>query len=294
MDMRRCSLCPRSCGVDRASGEVGFCGAPAATVIASVAPHFGEEPALVGRRGSGTIFLSGCSLGCPFCQNADISHAVTGTPVTIAGAAEIMLEIEHAGCANVNLVTPTHAASDLAESIRLARSRGLALPVVWNCGGYESVETLRALDGLVDIYMPDFKFWDPDRAEEILGLRDYPAVAREAHREMFRQVGDLRVDDDGLASRGLLVRHLVMPGGIADGRSIVDFLADTISPRTVVNVMEQYRPAFRAAGFPAIDRRTSRDEWREVRERARTRGLRLADAPLAPTMEEHDERGHDA
>ena len=289
MDTRSCDLCPRLCTVDRPSGELGFCGAPSATIIASVAPHFGEEPVLVGRRGSGTIFLSGCSLGCPFCQNADISHDVVGTPVSAVGAAEIMLEIERAGCVNVNLVTPTHFAQDLAEAIGIARSRGLAVPVVWNCGGYESLETLRDLDGLVEIYMPDFKYWDPVRAGEILGLRDYPAVAREAHREMFRQVGDLRVGPDGVATRGLLVRHLVMPGGVAEGKSIVDFLADEISPETAVNVMEQYRPAFRAAEHPAIDRRTSREEWRAVRDHARERGLRLADSALSPTTEDVDE-----
>jgi putative pyruvate formate lyase activating enzyme len=272
----RCFLCPRACGADREAGETGVCGAPAEIVVASAGPHFGEESVLVGPGGSGTIFLSGCSLRCPYCQNADIAHAVRGAPLDAAEAATLMLRLAASGCANVNLVTPTHFAAPLADAIREARRRGLAVPVVWNCGGYESLATLRTLEGLVEIYMPDFKLWDPERAARLLDAPDYPAVAREAILEMQRQVGDLRTGPDGLARQGLLVRHLVMPGGAADGAAIVDFLADEVSPRTYVNVMEQYRPAHRAHEHPDIDRRPTRDEIEAVREHARTRGLRLA------------------
>jgi putative pyruvate formate lyase activating enzyme len=270
-----CNLCPRACDARRTAGEIGVCGAPADIVVASASPHFGEEPVLVGRGGSGTIFLSGCSLRCPFCQNADISHEIRGRVLEVPEVADLMLALEAAGCANVNLVTPTHFADLLSDAIREARRRGLAVPVVWNCGGYETLETLRGLEGLVEIYMPDFKLWDPDRAEALLGARDYPERAREAMREMHRQVGDLRTPG-GVATQGLLVRHLAMPGGVDDGRAILDFLADEISPRTAVNVMEQYHPAFRASEYADVDRRPTHAEWSSLREHALSRGLPLA------------------
>jgi putative pyruvate formate lyase activating enzyme len=271
-----CGLCPRNCDADREAGETGVCGAPATAVVSSVAPHFGEESVLVGRGGSGTIFLSGCPLRCPFCQNADISHSVSGVAVDVPDMADLMLRLERGGGSNVNFVTPTHVSEVLADAIREARRLGLGIPVVYNCGGYESVETLRTMEGLVEIYMPDFKFWDPERSARLLDAPDYPEVAREALREMHRQVGDLSIDASGLARQGVLVRHLVMPGGAEEGCRIMDFLADEVSPLTYVNVMDQYRPTFRASRFPEIDRRPTHAEWRRVFDHARERGLRLA------------------
>jgi putative pyruvate formate lyase activating enzyme len=272
---RDCRLCPRRCGVDRTAGEVGFCGIGADLVIGSVGPHFGEEDVLVGQGGSGTIFLAGCNLLCLFCQNADLSHQRSGRPFTVDECAAAMLALERHGCHNVNFVTPTHVTPLVAAAIRRARLAGLRVPIVYNCGGYESLETLRTLEGLIEIYMPDFKFWTPARAADLADAPDYPPVARQALLEMHRQTGDLAVER-GLATRGLLVRHLVMPGGVEDGLAIVDFLADEVSPHTYLNVMGQYRPCHRARGVPGLDRYPTRKEFSEVYARAETRGLRLA------------------
>jgi len=279
--LRQCVLCPRNCRVDRRAGERGFCGAPADPVVASAGPHFGEEPCLVGRGGSGTIFLAGCNLRCVFCQNFDISHAIVGEAMGPPQVARLMLALESRGCENINFVTPTHVAPALAEAIVLARGRGLRVPVVWNCGGYESVEVLRGLEGLVEIYMPDFKFACRESADRYCGAPDYPERAREALREMHRQVGDLRVED-GVARRGLLVRHLVMPGGLAETRQVLEFLA-SLSLRTRVNVMGQYRLAGLVLrpeggrGWAAIARRPTPDEVAEARRLAIGLGLRLAE-----------------
>jgi len=272
---RACRLCPRGCGVDRTAGEVGFCGIGADLVVGSVGPHFGEEDVLVGSGGSGTIFLAGCNLLCLFCQNADLSHGRRGRVFTADECAAAMLMLERGGCHNVNFVTPTHVAPLVAEAIRRARAAGLRVPIVYNCGGYESVAALRALEGLVEVYMPDFKFWDSTRAAAACNAPDYPEAARAAVLEMHRQVGDLEITD-GLATRGLLVRHLVMPGGVEEGVAIVDFLADEVSSNTYVNVMPQYRPCHRARGVPGLDRYPTRQEFRRVVEHAEARGLRLA------------------
>jgi len=273
---RACRLCPRACRVDRASGETGFCGIGADLVIGSVGAHFGEEDVLVGSGGSGTIFLAGCNLLCRFCQNADLSHGRHGRVYSIDECAATMLALERAGCHNVNVVTPTHVAPLIVEAIRQARGGGLSVPVVYNCGGYESLSTLRLLDGLVDVYMPDFKFWNSARAAALCRAPDYPAVARDALREMHRQVGDLLVAG-GLVRRGLLVRHLVMPGGADDGAAIMDFLADEVSADTYVNVMGQYRPCYEARACAGLDRPPSRAEFRRVCDHAAARGLRLAE-----------------
>jgi len=267
--------------VDRPAGERGTCGAPAEPVVASAGPHFGEEPCLVGRGGSGTIFLAGCNLRCVFCQNFDISHSIVGEAMDAVALARLMLALEGHGCENINFVTPTHVAPALAAAIVEARGRGLRVPIVWNSGGYESVEVLRLLEGLVEIYMPDFKFIRPESAERYLAAADYPERARKALREMHRQVGDLVVED-GVARRGLLVRHLVMPGGLEESREILDFLA-SLSPRTRVNVMDQYRPAGLVAGlegrsrFPELAKRSALADVSEARASARRLGLRLAD-----------------
>ena len=278
--MSPCRLCPRECGVDRAAGERGFCLAGAEATVASVGPHFGEEPCLVGKGGSGTIFLAGCNLGCVFCQNLDISHALSGRTMDAAALAEAMLGLEGRGCENVNLVTPTHVAPALAEAIVEARRRGLKVPVVWNSSGYESVEMLRLAEGLVEIYMPDLKFSRTESAERYCGAPDYPERARAALGEMRRQVGDLALED-GVARRGLLVRHLVMPGGGEETREVLDFLA-TLSPRTCVNVMGQYRPAGRLSDpeprreFEEIARAPTVEEIAAARGYARELGLRPA------------------
>ncbi len=245
--------------------------------VASYGPHFGEEAPLVGLNGSGTVFFSFCSLLCAFCQNYEISHLGEGEEVPAEKLAAVFLGIERIGCHNLNLVTPTHATPQIVEALTLAAARGFSLPVVYNCGGYERVETLRELEGIVDIYMPDIKFLDPEPAARYCGAPDYPDVVRAAVREMHRQVGPLQVDRRGIAARGLLVRHLVMPGDIPGTRRVIDFLADEIGDDVYLNLMDQYRPCGRAAEFPGIDRRTAAVEWREAREYALSRGLRRLD-----------------
>jgi len=268
-----CRLCPRDCGVDRTQGH-GYCGAPADLRVASAGPHFGEERPLVGAGGSGTIFLCGCNLKCTFCQNHDISHTVAGASLSVAEFAQLTLSMQERGCENVNFVTPTHYAAPIAEAIGQARVDGLTIPIVWNCGGYEKLESTQALDGLVDIYMPDVKFFDPAACRDFLHAEDYAEVVRAAVREMHRQVGDL-VIRDGVAARGLLVRHLVMPDYLDDSRRILDFLADEISPDTYVNVMAQYHPCWDAHSDPRIDRRPGADEIAAARTYALEKGLRL-------------------
>jgi len=271
-----CRLCPRECRARRAEGELGRCGVGPEPLLASFGPHFGEEPCLVGSGGSGTIFLGGCNLLCLFCQNHDLSHGRAGRSATPAQIAEVMRLLEAGGCENVNFVTPTHSAPALAEAVRLARSSGVAVPVVWNCGGYESVEALRALEGLVEIYMPDLKTLDAEFSRAAFGAADYPERAKEAILEMQRQVGDL-VIEDGVAVRGLLVRHLVMPGMVEDSVRIVEFLAREVSPKACVNVMGQYRPCYRAHELPGLSRRPTHEEVQLARSAALAAGLRLAD-----------------
>lgn len=231
---------------------------------------------MVGRGGSGTIFFAGCNLGCVFCQNHDISHGCYGQAITVSELAEHMLYLQGIGCCNINFVTPTHFAPALAEAITLARGRGLTLPTVYNCGGYEDVEVLKLLEGFIDIYMPDLKFADPAVSEELCQAPDYPQASQAAIREMFRQVGDLQLAN-GTAGRGLLVRHLVMPENQVGSEAILDFLADQISPNTAINVMDQYRPCYMADSYPLIARRPSAQEVRQVKIMAHTRGLRVID-----------------
>jgi len=274
--MRQCRLCPRCCMVRRLDGQTGFCGIEGRLMVSSYGPHYGEEDVLVGRGGSGTIFLTGCNLGCVFCQNFTISHQRRGREVSVPQMAELMLEMERTGCENVNFVTPTHVAPLLLEAIIVARREGLKAPIVYNCGGYESIRMLELLAGHVEIYMPDVKFFDADFARRMTGRDDYPRVVRQALKIMHEQVGDLACDERGLAVRGLLVRHLVMPNHVDDSIAILDFLANEISPNTYVNVMGQYRPEFKAHQFDDISRPLSPDELLKVRRHALTLGLRLA------------------
>jgi putative pyruvate formate lyase activating enzyme len=272
--MNPCILCPRKCKVDRTKAQTGFCGIACLPVVSSVNPHFGEESVLVGSGGSGTIFFAGCNLGCVFCQNFDISHHRHGRRVTIEQLAQSMLELQDYGCSNINFVTPTHVIPAIAAAIELARKGGLTLPTVYNSGGYDSVETLRLLDGFVDIYMPDMKYSDSGAAEELSHAADYWPVNQAAVKEMHHQVGDLEVKN-GLATRGLLVRHLVLPENLAGSFEVIDFLAEEISSSTTINVMAQYRPCYRASAHPKINRRPTLEEIQSVRRYAIQKGLNV-------------------
>ena len=285
--MNPCVLCPRQCKVNRSGstgspsqaksrdkGQVGFCGVAAMPLVSSVGPHFGEESVLVGSGGSGTIFFAGCNLGCIFCQNFDISHHRHGTKVTIEQLAQFMLDLQNYHCININLVTPTHVVATAMAAIELARKKGLALTIVYNTGGYDSVETLKLLEGLVDIYMPDMKYSDSVAAEELSNAPDYPKVNQQAVKEMHSQVGDLQLKN-GLATRGLLVRHLVLPNNLAGSFKIIDFLAEQISNATTINVMDQYRPCYKASSHPKINRRPTLQEIESARRYAIKKGLNV-------------------
>ncbi len=271
---RPCVICPRLCRVDRPEGERGYCGIGALPRVASAGPHYGEEPPLVGRGGSGTIFLAGCNLLCVFCQNYSISHGRSGRSADPARIAQIMLNLQEDGCENINFVTPSHVVPWLMDAVRRARLDGLRLPIVYNCGGYERLEALRLLEGTVDIFMPDAKFWSAGTADRYTDAPDYPERMREALREMQRQVGDLQVED-GIAQRGLLVRHLVMPGLLEESKRILRFIAEEVSPNASVNVMEQYRPMYKACDCPEINRPLRAQEYAEARLFAEKLGLRL-------------------
>jgi putative pyruvate formate lyase activating enzyme len=275
--MNRCTMCPRFCKVNRNAGETGYCRTGRLAVVASYGPHFGEESPLVGRRGSGTIFFSHCNLFCIFCQNHDISHGGEGVAVTAADLAEVMLNLQKRGCHNINLVTPSHVICQILEALPLAIERGLNVPLVYNCGGYDRVTALKLLDGIVDIYMPDFKFWDEKISERLCGAHDYPEKAREAVLEMHRQVGDLEIDEKGIARKGLLVRHLVMPDGLAGTEPILRFIADQVSKNTYVNIMDQYHACGDAVGQPQIGRRITSSEFNAALQTARKVGLTRLD-----------------
>lgn len=271
--LRNCRLCPRRCGVNRTANELGHCGTAAIARVSSATAHFGEEPVLVGSGGSGTIFFSGCNLDCVFCQNHDISHGNEGKlcqPDEIAHMAE---QLVAAGSENVNFVTPTHVAHAVAEAIVVMRAHGVKVPVVYNCGGYESVEVLELLEALVDIYMPDFKYADADAGQKYSGVADYPAIATAALREMYRQVGVLRTNGQGVAKAGVLVRHLVMPNDIAQSAKVIEIVAQA-APGCTINVMGQYRPAYRAVEFTELAEYSSGESIRRLQRYAEQCGLK--------------------
>jgi putative pyruvate formate lyase activating enzyme len=249
------------------------CRTGAQAVVASFGPHFGEESCLVGRRGSGTIFFSWCNLRCQFCQNYDISQLGEGREAEPKEIAAMMLDLQERGCHNINFVTPSHVVPQILAAVSIAAEHGLRLPLVYNTGGYDALISLKLLDGVVDIYMPDVKYADGSLARKHSKVRNYPALNQAAVKEMHRQVGDLVCDDDGIARRGLLVRHLVLPEGIAGTADIVRFLANDISPDTFLNVMEQYRPCFRAQDIPDLNRPITRNEYREALRLAEVAGL---------------------
>jgi len=275
--LEECRLCPRQCAVDRLNGEIGFCKIGRKAKVASFNAHFGEEAPLVGRLGSGTIFFSSCNLRCSFCQNYEISHLEEGAEIEAKDMAAIMIELASRGCHNINLVTPTHVVPQILEALVPAVEHGLSIPIVYNCSGYERVETLKLLRGIIDIYMPDFKFWDQKWADRYCNAPDYREMAVEALKEMHAQVGDLRIDKDGIAERGLLVRHLVMPNGIAGTKQVMEFLANEISAHTYVNVMDQYRPCGTAYQDEYINHRISAKDYSAALQWAKNAGLKRLD-----------------
>lgn len=275
--LEECSLCARKCEVNRMRNEKGVCRTGRLPMVSSFSPHFGEEAPLVGRHGSGAIFITSCNLLCVFCQNWEISHLGEGEEISLEQFALLMLNLQNIGCHNINFVTPTHVVPQILEALSIAIEGGLSVPLVYNTGGYDSIETIKLLDGIFDIYMPDFKYWDEEVAIRLSKAPGYPEIARQAIKEMHRQVGDLTVDSSGIAQRGLLVRHLVLPDGLAGTRDVMRFLAREISPNTYVNIMDQYRPCGEAYKYPPLDRRITAEEYSEAITMAGEEGITRLD-----------------
>ena len=284
-ELEECRVCPRNCGINRLEDEQRVCHTGRHAIVSSAFPHFGEEDCLRGFRGSGTIFFGLCNLRCVFCQNWDISQREDGREMKPEEIANLALELQAVGCHNINFVTLEHVAPQVVEAIAAAVPRGLRIPIVYNTSAYDSLASLELMDGLVDIYMPDFKFWHRESARVLCKAKDYPEVARAAVREMHRQVGDLRFSRDGIARRGLLVRHLVMPGQAEETKAIMQWLADEISTDTYVNIMGQYRPQYQVGEiardgkprYQAIDRRPTRGEMAAAYQAAHNAGLTRLD-----------------
>jgi putative pyruvate formate lyase activating enzyme len=280
LGIERCGVCPRLCKVDRSADQKGLCAIGRQAVVASYFPHFGEENCLRGWNGSGTIFFSGCNLRCVFCQNHDISWEVQGERVTPTRLAEMMLQLQARGCHNINWVTPEHVVPQILEAVPLAVAGGLGLPIIYNTSAYDSLDSLRLMDGIVDVYMPDFKVWSPQAARRYLRRPDYAEVAGEAVKEMHRQVGPLVFDSDGLARRGLLLRHLVMPGMLEETEAVLGFVAEELGPDTYVDLMAQYYPAGLVGrdgrdGYQEIDRHLYQEEYLQAVDVGHELGLRL-------------------
>ncbi len=275
--MKHCVLCPRKCGVDRLKGEKGFCNTTEDAVVAAFDPHFGEESPLVGENGSGTIFFSHCNLLCSFCQNFDISHGGRGRTISSEQLAELMLHLQRTGCHNINFVTPSHVVPQILFATKKAAEKGLDIPLVFNTGGYDRVETLRLLDGVVDIYMPDFKFMDPNVSEKLCNAKDYPGVVKKALIEMHRQVKDLTMDDSGIATKGLLIRHLVLPEEQAGSKAVMRFIRNRISSDTYINIMDQYRPLGPAREDQTLNRPITKREYQTAVKYAMDLGLHRLD-----------------
>jgi putative pyruvate formate lyase activating enzyme len=271
--LEACRLCPNECGVNRFESDNGNCRSGILPKVSSAHRHFGEEPPLVGMFGSGTIFFTNCNLDCKYCQNYDISHQGIGVEVSIQDLAEMMLDLQNVGCHNINLVTPTHFVPQIVDALIIAREKGLQIPLVYNCGGYESVETLKLLDKIIDIYMPDIKYSSNENALKYSGVSDYWDVVREAVKEMHRQVGDLVINYLGIARRGLIIRHLVLPNDIAGSKKVLEFIAKEISIDSYVNIMDQYRPLYLANRYPELNRHITKKEYMEVINYARQIGL---------------------
>jgi putative pyruvate formate lyase activating enzyme len=279
-----CELCPRRCRVNRTEGETGVCRTGRRARVSSHGPHFGEEAVLSGRFGSGTIFFTGCNLLCCFCQNHDISHEGQGEEVSPDELAAMMIDLQNQGVHNINFVSPSHVVPQILEALPLAIEKGLSIPLVYNTGGYDLVKTLELLDGLIDIYMPDYKFSQDIPAIFYCKAPDYPEVIKSALREMHRQVGDLVMNDSNRAVRGLLVRHLVMPGGLAGTREAMRFIADEISHLTYINIMDQYHPCGELEKFPELNRAVTPQEYEEALEATRNAGLARLDNRQRPIL----------
>lgn len=274
-NLKSCAICPRNCGGNRLENEKGFCRTGRYAVVSSSFPHFGEESPLVGRHGSGTIFFSRCNLGCIYCQNYTISHTGEGEGEELKkdAIADLMLKLQKKGCHNINLVTPTHTIAEILEALVIALEKGLDIPIVYNSGGYDSVETLKLLDGIIDIYMPDAKYSDSHKSKEYSAAADYWEVNKKALLEMHRQVGDLKLDREGIAQKGLIIRHLVLPNEISGSFEVLRFIVEKISRNSYVNIMDQYHPCYRAAEFPEINRPVTHQEYRKVIDCAKSAGL---------------------
>jgi len=275
--LENCHLCPRECEVNRLKDEKGVCRTGRLAMVSSYSPHFGEEDPLVGTNGSGAIFMTNCNLLCVFCQNWEVSHLGEGREVSSRNLAGMMIHVQRQGCHNINFVSPTHVVPQILDALQYAIEDGLNVPLVYNTGGYDAVESLKLLDGIFDIYMPDFKFWDPVIASKYLKAPDYPIKARQAIKEMHRQVGDLILDEKGISLQGILLRHLVMPGGLAGTREIMRFIAKEISPNTYVNIMDQYRPCGNAGKYSPIARCITNEEHEEALRAARAEGITRID-----------------
>jgi putative pyruvate formate lyase activating enzyme len=268
-----CCLCGWTCKVNRLEGEKGICQTGKKARVSSYGPHLGEEDPLRGWRGSGTIFFSRCNLRCQYCQNYDISQRDSGEEIEPEDLAAMMLELQEYGCHNINLVSPSHVVAQILAGVSIAAQAGLRLPLVYNTGGYDSMESLELLDGVIDIYMPDMKYASPVIARHYSKIRNYPQINQAAVKEMHRQVGDLQIDNQGIARRGLLVRHLVLPNGLAGTEKIVQYLADEISTNTYLNLMDQYRPAYNARQYPKLNRPINKKEFEQAVQAAHDAGL---------------------
>ena len=275
--LRDCNICAHECGVDRTGGVFGICRTSDRARVSSYGPHFGEEDPLRGWRGSGTIFFSRCNLRCQFCQNYEISQSDSGQEIEPGDLAVIMLELQERGCHNINFVSPSHVVPQIMAGVMIAAQGGLRLPLVYNTGGYDSLRTLELLEGVIDIYMPDMKYASPQTARHYSKIPRYPQVNQAAVKEMHRQVGDLLINQQGIATRGLLVRHLVLPYGLAGTETILRFLAQEISADTYLNLMDQYRPAYKANQHPKLRRPINRSEFQETMHKARKHGLHRLD-----------------
>ncbi|MEW6684963.1 MAG: radical SAM protein [Candidatus Edwardsbacteria bacterium] len=271
--LEKCELCGRKCRVNRLRDEKGICRSGKDILISSFNAHFGEEPPLSGFYGSGTIFLTNCNLHCVYCQNYPISQLENGNKYTFEEVAQMMISLQNRGCHNINFVTPTHFVPQILKSLEIAIKNGLQIPIVYNTGGYDSIETLRLLDGIVEIYLPDARYGDSKIAEKYSGCKNYVEINRSALKEMHRQVGDLICDQRGIARKGLIIRHLVLPGGLSGTREVMHFIAEEISPKTYISLMEQYFPAYRAYEFPLISRRINDEEYEEAKRIMRETGL---------------------
>ena len=268
-----CRLCPRECSVNRLENEIGYCSIGKKAVVSSAFAHRGEERPISGSRGSGTIFFSGCNLKCVFCQNFSVSHQLQGEKISSSSLARQMIHLQKINCHNINFVTPSHVIPQLLMALAKAAKQGLNIPLVYNCGGYEKIETLELVKNIFDIYMPDFKFWDPQLSEKYLNAPDYPEKVRRAIKWMDNKAGKLKLDEQNIARRGVLIRHLVMPGAVEDSKKILEWIKNELSENTYVNIMPQYRPAGKISDCPELQRSLRTEEYRRVQAYARKIGL---------------------